>query len=1024
MVKFSADQVYALLSRHLLTDEQRAVVEGAPIDAPALVIAGAGSGKTELMTVRVLYLVANSLAKPSEILGLTFTRKAASELSARINQALYKLRETELWPNDLELDFAPATITTYNSFGNDIFRRLSLTIGFEQDATLISEAGAISLADELLKNAGSDLTADLDQWEKTKGHLIDLVLQLNAEMTDNQAGSEKMKAYLDRFIEKVTALPQTESGSMERYSYTNELLAVARQNQMLADLANSYQELKASRNLVDFSDQVALALRALDQPLHHGYKFVLLDEYQDTSSIQTQLLSKLFAGSSVLAVGDPNQAIYGWRGASSNNLVDFHQDFLSPGPVTFTLSRSWRSGPSVVAAANRLTGLLNASQPQLAPVSLEPGKPDTKDHVAAQILQDETQEAQAIAIWLAERLTENKSAALLVRTKASMRMLAEALEAKGLAVEITGLSSLMEMPEVVDLISALNVLNRPESGAHLMRLLAGPKWRIGPKDIAELSNFAKKLGYLKKSPSSMPLTIIEALDELRFDSNHKHAEFSEVGLRRLVQAAEFFAAARGRSSLTLTELCWAVVRELEIDIELFAHSQAPNPLGNLEAFIAKVADFEQSSLRPSATSLLAWLDQAKDKENFELPKSGAKNGVVQIMSVHAAKGLEWDLVAVAGLNQGSFPIESRGAKGWLSPGKLPFELRGDASVLPVLDFSNATTQRSLKKLFDEFQDSNRERALLEERRLAYVAVTRAREELLLTSSHYKQSAKKPRPISPFLQELIDDELCEISSNIPTPLESNPLDGVVRTAIWPVDPLGENRNKLEAAASTVRSHSPVGLEDFTELTLLLEERERVSWVQSPRLPARISASKLLRLLAEPEQFADWLLRPMPQLYSESATLGTSFHAKLEEAFLSGLENPIESWAQEESELGANFENSRFAKLVPEFVEQAIEFELGGLIVVCKIDAIFQTEFGYEVVDWKSGASPKDPADLERRALQLALYRIAFSKWAEVPLERIKASFFFAKDGVDVSPDNLWSEGQFVEEISRVRTARRG
>ncbi|MFM1951053.1 MAG: hypothetical protein RL418_740, partial [Actinomycetota bacterium] len=174
MAKFSADQVYALLSEHTLTAEQRQVIEQAPLDQPALVIAGAGSGKTELMTLRVLYLVANSIAKPSEILGLTFTRKAASELSGRVNQALYKLRETELWPKELELDFAPSNITTYNSFGNDIFRRLALSVGYEQDATLLSEAGSIALADELVRGLRLESFESLENWDKTKAHLIEL----------------------------------------------------------------------------------------------------------------------------------------------------------------------------------------------------------------------------------------------------------------------------------------------------------------------------------------------------------------------------------------------------------------------------------------------------------------------------------------------------------------------------------------------------------------------------------------------------------------------------------------------------------------------------------------------------------------------------------------------------------------------------------------------------------------------------------------------------------------------------------
>ena len=156
MTKYSAQQVFSVVSKNQLTAEQAAAISDASIDGPSLVIAGAGSGKTELMSVRTLYLVANALAKPSEILGLTFTRKAASELSNRVNAGLVELRESAFWPSGLAEDFEPPKITTYNSFGNEIFRSLSLQVGFEADATLLTEAGAISLAREIVSSATAD----------------------------------------------------------------------------------------------------------------------------------------------------------------------------------------------------------------------------------------------------------------------------------------------------------------------------------------------------------------------------------------------------------------------------------------------------------------------------------------------------------------------------------------------------------------------------------------------------------------------------------------------------------------------------------------------------------------------------------------------------------------------------------------------------------------------------------------------------------------------------------------------------
>jgi DNA helicase-2/ATP-dependent DNA helicase PcrA len=726
----------------------------------------------------------------------------------------------------------------------------------------------------------------------------------------------------------------------------------------------------------------------------------------------------------VLAVGDPNQAIYGWRGASSNNLSGYHRDFGSATPATFQLSKSWRSGQAVVDAANQLTLALNAEQPDLAPVKLTPGVVEKVNLVTAEIFQDELAEAEAVADWFEEHLDSDKSAALLLRTKASMPLYAKVISARGIAVEVTGLSGLLQLPEVLDLICALRVIQRPESGAALMRLLSGPRWRIGPKDLAELSEMAKRLSRIRSEvTSAMPVTIVEALDELCRPGALDRSKFSVLGGPRLVSAAKLLRRMRATSNIGLAQFSWVVVRELELDIELFAHSAQLNPLANLEAFISRIAEYEQSSLRPSLTGLLSWLDYAIDRENFELPKTGAKKGTVQIMSVHAAKGLEWDLVALAQLNKGAFPVEGKGAKGWLAAGKLPFSLRGDSNVLPEFDYTKAQTQKEANGLYLEFQERNRARQLSEERRLAYVAVTRAKSALHITASHYKLGNKKPREVSDFLVELLDAGLIQLVRDIPEVLESNPLEGRSEQAVWPFDPLGANRRKVEKAAHEVDEATPASFREFTELALLLEERERGSWLTAPELPRRLSASRLMQLITDPAGFAEYLARPVPQLFSSSAQRGTDFHRLLEEHWKQDLELSEQDWAIEDLELKANFENSRFASLEPEFIEQSIEFELAGFIVVCKIDAVFQYDGEYQVVDWKSGSSPKSREDLEAKAIQLALYRIAFAKWRGIGVERVKASFFFATDGQEVVPTGLPSEGDLVQAIEKARTARR-
>lgn len=1012
MAKFSAQQIFSVVSKFELTREQTEAIEHD--SGSALVVAGAGSGKTELMSIRAMYLVANEICKPEQILGLTFTRKAANELSIRILDGLFALRESEYWPGGLSDEFQAPKIATYNSFGNDVFRQLALEIGYESDSTLITEAASVALVRELLRNIDLQEFAALTEFERTEPYLVSLVLQAAGSLSDNLVNSHAAVAAFQDFIALASKLPQTPGGSMQRYAYTSGYIAQAELNKLVFEIAGEYQKLKAERNLVDFSDQVALAFRAVSEnPLQLDYRHIMLDEYQDTSSIQTMLLSKLFAGQSVMAVGDPNQSIYGWRGASSANLENFAADFAAQ--ANYSLSKSWRSSHRIVAAANRVSEALENSK--IAPVRLQPGK-DFEDFVTAEVFVDEIAEAKAVSLWLADNLSGEKSAAILFRSKAAMGIFSAELAARGLEFEVTGLSGLTEQPEVIDLIAALRVLIDPEAGVHLMRLLTGPRFRISARDLAKLHSYSRTLSKLKQANSGHPVSLIEALDEIRWTKNLRHAQFSEEAAMRFRVAGELVHAMRQNVGLNLTELAWSVVSELELDIELYTYSRSKNPLLNLQAFISRISEYEQSAARPSLPGLISWLDYALEHESFEHPSSGAKKGVVQLMSVHAAKGLEWDLVAVTGLAEGSFPVGPKDTSGWLSAGKMPFELRKDSAQLPSLALA-VDSQKELDAAVKQFKAANREHQLVEERRLAYVAFTRASKALYLTASYYKRDAVKPRPLAGFLTELVEASLVTLGAAIPDVPAANPLADLIEVASWPVDPLGENRGLVQWAAAEVEAAAPASLGESLELAALLQEQQDPLFAPRPKLPVRLSASKIVQLVTDPDAFYEQILRPMPKPYSAAAELGSVFHSSLEQAFLSGSELDVSDWAQEQKALGQNFLESPFAKLPAYAVELPIEFAMSGTVVVCKLDAIFETAEGFLIVDWKSGRKPSD-SDLKARAIQLALYRIGLARRLGIGIERVGAAFYFAGDNQQVHPA-LISEGELSEKLTELRTA---
>jgi DNA helicase-2/ATP-dependent DNA helicase PcrA len=253
-------------------------------------------------------------------------------------------------------------------------------------------------------------------------------------------------------------------------------------------------------------------------------------------------------------------------------------------------------------------------------------------------------------------------------------------------------------------------------------------------------------------------------------------------------------------------------------------------------------------------------------------------------------------------------------------------------------------------------------------------------------------------------------------------DSNPLDSAVITQSWPAEPVA-NRAKQRTAAELVQSLA--SKENAGEYELLLHELEKNRTITPPPLPTRLSASAFSALFSDPEGFSSRIARPTPVGFSEQADTGNKFHATLEAAFRAGDEVDFAGFVEDKpdaKELTAAYTDSRFANLKPEYAEIEIQFPLAGFVMVCKLDAVYKTAHGYEVVDWKTGAAPKSESDLATKSIQLALYRIALSKYLKIGLEKIEATFFFVGERKELKPAKLISESEiekFLEQIRRDR-----
>lgn len=1061
----SAIDIADALGRPRPTEQQRAVIEAE--FAPALVIAGAGSGKTETMASRVLWLLANGHVNAGQVLGLTFTRKAAGELAARIRERIAELVEKGLFFGDGtaagEYDaFDPPAVATYNSFANTIFRDHAILLGRESDGAVLGEASSWQLARNVVVNSTNPNLAGLGRNVDT---LTKDVLNLSRALSENVVEPAEVVSFAERFC-TVAELPL---GGRAAYLEVDKLVGKVGALPVLVELAGQFAAAKARRGFVEYSDQVALALEivrgvpSVATELRDRYRVVLLDEYQDTSVVQTWLLSELFAGTAVMAVGDPNQSIYGWRGASAANLEAFAEQFgadapssSKPDPVRspvqqFALSTSWRNGHDILAVANALVEPLSAeSRVRVERLQAAP----TASNLRADVAWHETlaEEAEAAAVWLKGKLArpgeQPPSASMLFRTRKTQGVFIEALRRHDVPFHVLGVGGLMAEPEIADLVCALRVVDDPTAGSELVRLLAGAHWRIGVRDLKALRRVASWLA--SRDYAQRPLdedvrellrnsvaegeggSIVDALDFVR-TAKPGHAAldgFSDTGLDRLRDAGVTFARLRARSGLDLLDFVTFVEQDLRLDIEVVANDTRPLGTANMDAFFDALAGYLAVDDSASLGGFLSWLREAEWRDDLSPRPEEPEPGTVQLMTIHGAKGLEHDIVVVPRVVDNELPATpNEGYTGWLAYGSLPYEFRGDANELPVFAWETAESRKELIDAHKDFCSAVRRRHEREERRLAYVAVTRARHALLVSGSFWASQSKQRAP-SPFLRSLSENG---VIGELPllSEFDTNPMGEEPEVLSWPLDPLGSRRVTIEQAADRVRS-ATVGAEGpwAQDLTLLLEERRRrLDSGALVDVPSRVPASRFKDFVTNPEAVAAGLRRPMPQRPYRATRLGTLFHSWVEERH--GIRGSTEIIDALGSELDAGdshverdelerlkrtFEASPWAGLKPVEVEREIHLPLDGQVIICKIDAVYRIDSPdgerFQVVDWKTGKAPRDDADLEEKQLQLALYRLAYARWTGIDPALIDAVFYFVSDDRVIEPERIFDETELV------------
>lgn len=689
-------------------DQLRAVTHR---DGPLLVVAGAGTGKTQVITRRIAWLIASRRARPGEILALTFTDKAADEMAVRVDQLVpYGYTDTQ--------------ISTFHAFGDRIIREYALELGLPTDLRVLTRAEVIIFLREHLY--AFDLDAYRPLGDPTR--FLSALATLFSRCKDEDISPGTYAAHAQRVAAEVAAVGAAAGDDGEPFDTAAALAEEVRRQAELAGAYATYQRLLAENGCIDFGDQVALALRlvrdsaAARTAIAGRFRYVLVDEFQDTNRAQAELVAQLGEPHrNITVVGDDDQAIYAFRGAAIDNILEFEARY--PGARTVVLRRNYRSLGPILDASYRLVRFNDPNRLEVRTGIVKRLRPERRDPAARPVRLEAFATGSEEADWIAAEIGRRLAAgarprdhAVLVRANGHADPVLRALNVAGIAWRFSGSSGLYARPEVRLLMSFLRVIADPESSVDAYALAASDVYGLAGDDVTAIVNSARRRHRSVRA-------VLEELDEqpglLRL------APSSRTIVHRLVEdLARYTALAHERPA---GELLYAFLKESGLLARLAASdgAGADEGLANVARFFDIVR--AQSALLADdravfvARHLQTLIDAGDDPATADLdPDADA----VAVLTVHKAKGLEFPVVFLPGLVAGRFPGNGR---------------RETLALPAALGRGEPPTP---------------ERALAEERRLFYVAMTRARDELILSHAADYGGARARR-ISPFVLEALD-----------------------------------------------------------------------------------------------------------------------------------------------------------------------------------------------------------------------------------------------------------------------------
>ncbi len=681
----------------ILNKEQKIAVEFG--DGPLMIIAGAGTGKTTVVTERIKYLITQEKAKPQEILALTFTEKASREMEERIDRAL-PYGVTNMW------------ISTFHSFCDRILKNEAISIGLDPAYKLMTEAETILFFRKNIFSFELAYFRPLGNPSKFIGGMI----QHFSRLKDEDVTPE---AYVKW------------SQSRKKMGKTKEEKEEWEKHAELAHAFRTYEELKVKNGVVDYADLIANTLKlfrarpSILARYQEQFKYILIDEFQDTNFAQNEL-AVLIAGKrkNITVVGDDDQAIYRWRGAAVSNMLQFRKTY--PKATIVVLTKNYRSTKEIL---DRSYDLIQYNNPdRLEKVANFDKKLESMRRIEGapvEILyaQRVEHEADATVKAIVQRLAQNKTytysdVAILVRANNHAEPFVRALAREGIPYQFLGPGHLFRQPEIKDLIAYLKVLYNFEDNVAMYRVLVMDWLALPARDVAVLSNYARKYGVSIFEACEKAITDVVSRPSVSEQSVQKVGALVAMLHKHLDLIKKETA---GQILYYFLETSGLLKRLAE-----FKTAKEEKIAGNISKFFNKLKTYEAEHDDASVFTVVDWIDLSMNLGESPLATDTDwnQNNAVNIMTVHSAKGLEFPIVFLVNLVAQRFPTMERREQ-------IPVPDALINEILPEGDFH-----------------------IQEERRLFYVAMTRARDYLYFTAAKYYGEGKREKKLTPFIGEAL------------------------------------------------------------------------------------------------------------------------------------------------------------------------------------------------------------------------------------------------------------------------------